>query len=59
MKQQSFEPRPWSRVIKGYKTYKTVRNYLLLNKKEAEGKLSYRKERTRGLFDELLRELWS
>jgi len=51
--------RPWSRVIKGYTAYKTVRNYVLLNKKEAEGTISYRKERTRGLSDELLRELWS
>jgi len=54
-----WKARPWSRVIKGYKAYVTVRNYVLLNKKEAEGKISYRKERTRGLTDELLRELRS
>ena len=54
-----WKARPWSRVIKGYKAFVTVRNYVLLNKKEAEGRISYRKERTRGLSDELLRELRS
>jgi len=54
-----WKSRPWSRVIKGYKNYVTVRNYVLLNKKEAEGKIAYRKERTRGLSEELLRELWT
>jgi len=54
-----WKARPWSRVIKGFKAYVTVRNYVLLNKKEADGKITYRKERTRRISEELLRELWT
>lgn len=54
-----WKARPWSRVIKGFKAYVIVRNYVKLNELEAAGTIAYQKERTRGLSDELLRELWS
>lgn len=49
--------RPFSRVIKGYKSYQIVRDYIQLNTKEAEGR-PYAKTRLRGLSQEQLRELW-
>jgi len=54
-----WKARPWSRVIKGYKAYLQVRDYVKLNVLEASGRRAYRKERTRGLSLEQLRELWS
>jgi REP element-mobilizing transposase RayT len=50
--------RPFSRVVKGYKAYQTVRNYLQLNEKEAQGR-PYRKERLRGFDEPQLEELWA
>jgi putative transposase len=41
--------RPFSRVVKGWKAYKIVRNYIQLNEKEALGRIGYRKERQKGL----------
>ena len=41
--------RPFSRVVRGYKTYKVVRNYIQLNEKEALGIIPYKKNRLRGL----------
>ncbi len=41
--------RPFSRVVRGYKAYKVVRNYIQLNEKEALGVISYKKNRLRGL----------
>lgn len=54
-----WKARPWSRVIKGYKAYLRVRTYVKLNQLEAEGKISYQKNRTHGLPDELMREIWT
>lgn len=48
--------RPFSHLIKGYKAYKTVRDYIQLNEKEVTGAIPYRKERLRGLT-KLEREL--
>ncbi|WP_413575901.1 transposase [Bdellovibrio sp. HCB290] len=50
--------RPFTRVVKGYKGYQTVRNYIQLNEKEALGR-PYSKTRLRGLSEEQLRELWT
>ncbi|QLY25075.1 transposase [Bdellovibrio sp. KM01] len=50
--------RPFSRVIKGYKPYRIVRDYIQLNELEATGRL-YSKTRLRGLSEEQLRELWA
>ena len=41
--------RPFSTVVRGYKDYKTVRNYIQLNEKEALGKIAYKKNRLKGL----------
>ena len=41
--------RPFSRVVRGYRAYKTVRNYIELNEKEATGQIRYQKRRLRGL----------
>jgi len=44
--------RPYTRVVKGWRGYKTVRDYILLNEAEAAGRIPYRKERLRGISDE-------
>ncbi len=49
--------RPFSRVIKGYKPYRTVLDYIQLNELEILGR-PYSKTRLRGLSQEQLRELW-
>jgi REP element-mobilizing transposase RayT len=49
--------RPFTRVIRGFKPYKIVRDYIQLNELEACGRV-YSKTRLRGLSEEQLRELW-
>jgi putative transposase len=44
--------RPFSRVIRGWKALKIVRNYISLNECEARGLIPYRKSRLRGLRPE-------
>ncbi|MBC7456975.1 MAG: hypothetical protein H7235_01925 [Bdellovibrionaceae bacterium] len=51
--------RPFSRVIRGYKSYVTIRNYIQLNEKEALGQIRYHSERLRGLLKEQWERLWS
>lgn len=41
--------RPFSHLVKDYKAYTIVRNYIQLNKKEVQGTIPYRKERLRGM----------
>jgi hypothetical protein len=41
--------RPFTRVIRGFKAYRIVRDYIQLNELEARGKIPYRKARLRGL----------
>jgi REP element-mobilizing transposase RayT len=41
--------RPYSRVVRGFKAYKIVRNCIQLNEQEALAKIPYRKSRLRGL----------
>ena len=50
--------RPFSRVVRGWKPYKIVRDYIQLNECEATGR-PYSKMRLRGLSSEQLEELWS
>jgi REP element-mobilizing transposase RayT len=50
--------RPFSRVVKGFKGYKIVRNYIRLNELEATGQRPYSKTRLRGMSAEELQELW-
>lgn len=51
--------RPFSRVIRGYRSYVTVRNYIQLNKKEALGEIKYNSKRLKGLIREEWEKLWS
>ncbi len=51
--------RPFSRVVRGYKAYKIVRNYIQLNEKEALGEISYKKDRLRGLSAAEWEVLWA
>ncbi|WP_413585426.1 transposase [Bdellovibrio sp. HCB274] len=50
--------RPFTRVIRGFKPYKVVRDYIQLNEMEALGRM-YSKTRLRGMSPEELRELWA
>ncbi len=51
--------RPFSRVVRGYKNYKIVRNYIQLNEKEALGIRPYKKNRLRGLSLAEWQILWA
>jgi len=51
--------RPFSRVVKGWKAYQIVRNYIQLNEKEAFGEIAYKKDRLRGLSISEWNILWS
>ena len=51
--------RPFSRVVRGYKTYKIVRNYIQLNEKEARGEIKYQKKRLKGLSTSEWQILWA
>ena len=51
--------RPFSRVVRGYKTYKIVRNYIQLNEKEARGEIKYQKKRLKGLSTAEWQILWA
>lgn len=50
--------RPFSHLIKGYKAYRTVRDYIQLNEKEVTGTIPYRKERLKGLTKKDREMLW-
>ncbi|QLY25968.1 transposase [Bdellovibrio sp. KM01] len=50
--------RPFTRIVKGFKPYQIVRNYIQLNECEANGR-PYSKTRLRGLTQEQLIELWN
>lgn len=56
---QLWKYRPFTRVIRGYKAYNTVKNYVQLNEKEAQGKIIYRKERLKGLSAGEWEILWA
>jgi putative transposase len=51
--------RPYSRVVRGYKAYKIVKNYIQLNEQEALDKIPYRKSRLRGLSAGEWEVLWA
>jgi hypothetical protein len=50
--------RPFTRVVRGFKAYKIVRDYIQLNEKEATGEIRYSKQRLRSLREEDLARLW-
>jgi putative transposase len=41
--------RPFTRVVKSYRAYRVVQNYVRLNELEAQGKIPYRHDRLRGV----------
>ena len=51
--------RPFTRVIRGFKAYTIVRNYIQLNEKEALQIIPYRKSRLPGLSSADWKLLWS
>lgn len=51
--------RPFSRVVRGWRGYQIVRNYIQLNEKEALGEIKYNKLRLRGLKPEQWAILWA
>ena len=50
--------RPFSRIIRGWRSYKIVRDYIQLNEKEILGQIRYQKERLRGLSSGEWAVLW-
>ncbi|WP_445292033.1 transposase [Bdellovibrio sp. GT3] len=50
--------RPFTRVVKGFRAYRTVRNYIQLNECEANGR-PYSKTRLRGMSEQQIHELWT
>jgi len=53
-----WKQRPFTRVVKGWRAYKTVRDYIQLNEKEALAHIPYRSERLRGLSSSDWEILW-
>ena len=51
--------RPFTRVVKGYHAYTTVRDYIQLNEKEAIGEIRYQKRRLKGLSSSEWEVLWA
>ncbi len=51
--------RPFTRVVRGYRAYKIVRDYVQLNEKEALGQIPYRAERLKGLSNSEWEILWT
>ncbi len=58
-KKSLWKYRPFSRVVKGYRAYEIVRDYIKLNEKESLGKISYQKNRLRGLSSGDWTILWT
>lgn len=50
--------RPFSRVVRGWRAYKTARDYIQLNEQEVLGKIRYQKNRLRGLSSADWQILW-
>ena len=44
-----WDRRPFTRVVRGYKAYKTAAAYVRLNQLEAEGKIPHRESRLKGV----------
>ncbi|MEK6773872.1 MAG: hypothetical protein AABY64_08020 [Bdellovibrionota bacterium] len=51
--------RPFTRVIRGWKAYRTVTSYVRLNEQEALGNIPYRKLRLKGLSTGEWEILWA
>ncbi len=44
-----WKTRPFTRIVKGFRHFQTLRNYIQLNQQEVTGVIPYRKSRLRGL----------
>lgn len=51
--------RPFSRVVRGWRAYQIVRNYIQLNELEARGAIPYRKDRLKGMSSADWEILWA
>ena len=51
--------RPFTRVVRGWRAYKIVRNYIELNEHEALGRIPYSKLRLKGLSSSEWELVWS
>ena len=51
--------RPFTRVVRGLRALKVLRDYVRLNHKESIGEFRYKKLRLRGLFQHEWGLLWS
>ena len=51
--------RPFTRVVRGYKAYTIVKDYIQLNEQEARGVIRYQSKRLRGLSMADWELLWS
>jgi len=59
LKKSLWQVRPFSRVVRGWKAYKIVRDYIQLNEKEAMGEIPYQKRRLKGLSMQDWQSLWT
>jgi len=50
--------RPFTRVVRGWRAYRTIRNYIQLNEKEARHEIKYQKLRLKGLSVDDWDKLW-
>ena len=46
-----FDQRPFTRIVRGFKAYKIVWNYIRLNQLEAAGVIPYQKARLKNLSE--------
>ena len=51
--------RPFTRVVRGWKAYRTVRKYIELNEHEAMGRIFYQAKRLKGLSSAEWNLIWS
>jgi hypothetical protein len=51
--------RPFSRVIRGWRSYKIVSDYIQLNEEEILNEIKYRKSRLSGLTENDWIKLWN
>lgn len=51
--------RPFTRVVRGWRAYRTIRNYIQLNEKEIKGEIRYQKNRLKGLSSADWQILWT
>jgi putative transposase len=50
--------RPFTRVVRGWRAYRIVRDYIQLNEKEVSRNIPYQKARLRGLSNQDWQRLW-